>query len=181
MISHQTLIAIQRQVWDLLLRAGVITPPVTDGQLERAAALQGASIVDSPSLGSLRGCLSATHQGLVIRVNPRLGRAERRYAIAHEIGHTLIDRDIPFPRDRLVHKLHTPLETSASQREQICDWIAAELLLPQPALAAEVRPHANRIRPVAELASEFGTPESAIFLQLGTSGYSQLQFAWEGR
>jgi Zn-dependent peptidase ImmA (M78 family) len=181
MTSRQTLMAIQRQVWALLRRAGVLTPPVTDGKLERAAALQGASIVDSPSLGSLHGCLSATHQGFVIRINPRLSPAERRYAIAHEIGHTLIDQDIPFPRDRLAHKLQTPLDASPSEREQICDWIAAELLLPQPALAAELTPYANPIPPVAELADEFGTPESAVFLQLEISGHSQLQFAWGGR
>lgn len=178
MINHRTLAALQRLVWALLHRASALALPVSNEQLERIARLQGAVIKESPSLTSLHGCLSSTSDGLVIRVNPRLSPAERRYAIAHEIGHTLIDHDIPLLRTRLTAKLERPLGVSARVREQLCDWIAAELLVPQPVLAAEMTFHASPEFAIEKLASEFGTVESGMLLQFQMSDRMQRQLAW---
>ncbi len=177
MINQQTLTGLQRLVWVLLHRVGALPPPVSNVQLEHIARLQGALIMESPSLTSLHGCLSTTSDGLVIRVNPHLSPAERRYTIAHEIGHTLIDHDIPFLRTRLAAKLERPLTVSPHIREQLCDWIAAELLVPQLILAAEMTCHPNPELAIGKLASEFRTVESGLFLQFEMSGYMQRQFA----
>lgn len=178
MINHRTWASLQRSVWALLHRTGALSTPVSNAQLERIARLQGALIIDSPSMTSLHGCLSATAAGLVIRVNPRLSPSERRYAIAHEIGHTLIDHDIPFLRTRLAAKLEHPLNISSTLRERLCDLIAAELLVPQLVLAAEMTCHASPELAIGKLASEFRTVESGLFLQFEMSGSMQSQFVW---
>ena len=177
MVSRQTLAALRRHIWTLLLLAGA-EPPVTDAQLEKVANLQGSVVKESPSLTSLHGCLSATSEGLVIRVNPQLTPNERRFAIAHEIGHTLIDHDIPLLRSKLRAKLERPLTKSHSVKEQLCDWIAAELLIPQPILAADMTSCGSAGLAVERLASEFGTVETGLYLQLEMGGYIQRQFAW---
>lgn len=178
MLTSQMRSALRRRVWQLLSHAGVWCTPVSDKQLERVAQVQGASVIESPSLNSLHGCLSATHEGLVIRVNPRLNPAERRYTIAHEIGHTLIDRDIPFTRNGLVHKIRMALDVSPSERERICDSIAAELLIPAPALAAHQKLAADPARLTEDIMVEFRTPQDAFFAHLNGNSLHQLQFAW---
>ena len=104
--------------------------------------------------------------------------SERRFAIAHEIGHTLIDHDVPILRSKLRAKLERPLSISHSAKEQLCDWIAAELLIPQPILAADMTSCGSAGFAVERLASEFGTVDTGIYLQFGMGGYIQRQFAW---
>lgn len=170
MINGQTLGAVRRTIWRLLFRAGVTGDAPTDAQIEAMARLQRAMVVDSPGLRSLHGCLSASPRGMLIRVNPSLTWPDRRYTIAHEIGHTIIDRDVPTLRSRLTVRIDPPLDLDDHDREWLCDWIAAEILLPKPVFLASVQTEG---RPT-DFAVASDIPTEAVFIHLRSNQMQQL-------
>jgi len=159
-----------------MLRVGA-TGLLSDSQLERIAKLQGATIVLSPALSSLHACISQTAKGMIIRVNPRLSPPERRFAIAHEIVHTLIDGDIPFPRQKLTEKIERPLRASHYQREYICDLVASEILAPRPISSLACSSIGNGTGALEQLGRELGLPLEGMLIHL--AGHRpQLKFTW---
>jgi Zn-dependent peptidase ImmA (M78 family) len=175
MVKVHTVNTLRRRVWSLRQRAGGTGAVLTDGQLEGIARMLGASVVASPSMTDMYGCLSTTTRGLVIRVNPTLQAAERRYTIGHEIGHILVDPAIPAVRNELAYGMAHPQHSEAAEREQLCDWISAELLIPHAALAAEMDLRGDECGIVGRISEEYQVPEQAVLMQMRYSGYDQMR------
>ena len=175
MISSRVLASIQRQIWRLLMLAGVQSPPLSAHRLSRICALQRVTVMDSAGLLGLHGALSVNGRGLVIRVNPALSLEERRFTIAHEIGHTIIDHDVPVLRSWLAARINRPLQLSEARRERLCDWIASEILVPSPAFRAEAE-MAPQPDLLSDRLADFGVPEHLIHAHPQSERMRQFRF-----
>jgi hypothetical protein len=167
--------SIRRQVWELIYRSGAFYHPISDAALVEMARLQGASIIYSSALTSLHGCLSDTGAGLAIRINRSLPRELQRFTLAHEIGHTIIDGDIPCGRSKLTARVEHPLVLGAFEREQVCDRIASELLIPEvESRGALEQGSLNDV--TTRFAAKFEVPPEAAHTSLGIQKGIQFGF-----
>lgn len=130
-----------KRAWDLLEAAGVRQPPV---DVERLARYVGISRIEYQPFLRADACLVPSESAHVVIVNSGAPRERQRFSIAHEIGHVLLGRGgIKFRGGREPH----------SQEERLANVIAAEILIPTPALmrvAIGLQPSIETIAAVAE-------------------------------
>jgi Zn-dependent peptidase ImmA (M78 family) len=108
----------------------------------------------------------------IIGVNASHPPVRRRFTIAHEIGHALLDRAGTIHIDR-AFKLRDPTSALAIDPEEIAaNAFAAQLLLPEDEVRAAVA-HGIEItddRQLRRLAREFGVSQQAFVYRLANLG-----------
>ena len=119
----------------------------------------------------ISGELRKGDDGLVIVYSSSLSPGRRRFTIAHELGHAVLERTGPScPR-------------FGRELEEICNLLAAEFLMPRELFVARTGGHPDPRR-VLGLARDFGTSVMATALRcqqlLGTSVFQieEARFAW---
>ena len=102
----------------------------TDGTVRVGRALQRACHVAEvvPSRISARAELRVGGDEFWIAFNPMLSVDVQRFAIAHEIGHTLWMERVPGGSPR---NWHATVGSSSGTIEMLCDYFAAALLMPR--------------------------------------------------
>ena len=137
--------AVDRIALDLL--EGVSQPP-TDLYMVMKR-LNVCRIETSDEL-MVTGALKKNGMSLIIQVFPGLSKGRRRFTIAHELGHAFMETTGSRPPRR------------GRELEDICDKIAAEILMPRRSFVQ----YASRTPNIAcllEVAKIFGTSRSAAF------------------
>lgn len=107
---------------------------------------------DAP--GGFRAALLYRQQQALIISNAALPSAQQRFAVAHEIGHFLIDQG----------KLSLP----EWRHESLCQLFAAHLLIPAEALRQQSQRYHGRHDLPARLAAHFGVSQQAMLIQLNS-------------
>lgn len=159
---------INREVIDLLNRAGITCPPVP---LERVAEILGARIVYSNFDGEISGLLARRDGEVVIGVEERHPLTRQRFTIAHEIGHLVmhdlgelhVDKSFPV-------RLRSPVSSQAVDVDEIeANAFAAALLMPETILRDEVRLLSVDFEDesqVKQLAQRYGVSAQAMTFRL---------------
>lgn len=117
---------VRRRVAGLLARVRYAGPPTNLDAI--AGHLQVKSIRTSPL--SMRGRVLFERGGVVIELNEQLEPIERRYVLAHELGHLILEGD------RIAKALAQSVAWKYRQTEELCNQAALELLLPTDWLLA---------------------------------------------
>lgn len=107
---------------------------------------------DAP--GGFRAALLYRQQQALIISNAALPTVQQRFAVAHEIGHFLIDQGT--------------LSLPSQQHEPLCQLFAAHLLIPAEALRQQSSRHRGRYDLPARLATHFGVSQQAMLIQLNS-------------
>jgi|SRR5579872_3209240 len=97
-------------------------------------------IIDPQML--ISGELRRTDQGFVIACSPHEPVRRRRFTIAHEIGHAVLEKTAPY------------VPHHGRELESICDRIATEILVPRDELQVTIRQPIT-LREVARIAAIF--------------------------
>lgn len=126
--------AVARECRSLALDAGAAVPPHA---LKPLAASLGATVVQVQAEHGPSGRLTrATSGAFKIEVKESQGWRRKRFTISHEIGHLILLR-----RSQGDRKLRTALESPDywSSVERVCDYFAAEILMPKAGLIDDLR------------------------------------------
>jgi Zn-dependent peptidase ImmA (M78 family) len=108
----------------------------------------------------------------LIGVNIYHGRTRRRFTIAHEIGHLVLDAGRPLVVDHVRVNFRDSNSSTATDREEIqANAFAAELLMPRDQVLAHGRPAlqaegAIESVVIRDLAEGFGVSEAAMEYRL---------------
>jgi Zn-dependent peptidase ImmA (M78 family)/O-acetyl-ADP-ribose deacetylase (regulator of RNase III) len=134
-----------RALLDGAHKAGITGPPVNVVELAKVLGLRlapGNTIGDAaispstdapPHTAALN--LVATDVPLVIAYNPSRPRGRLRFSIAHEIAHSLFPDVAEVTRHRTPHGAIASPDADEWELELLCNVIAAELLMPDDAVA----------------------------------------------
>jgi Zn-dependent peptidase ImmA (M78 family) len=138
----------------------------TELAIDVLAYMRGAVVRSSVATGARANLLRVGTRG-VIGVAGGLSREERRWAIAHELGHFEAHASISFVGLCTARDMVAAYETSG--REPEANAFAAELLMPEDLAAKRCDVASLSWNPVCDLAHEFGVsvPAAAIrFIEL---------------
>ena len=106
----------------MLAEAGQLRPPVDMDAFAESRGIQ--RVVDAPM--GVDGMLLPIEGEYVVALNENQVHSRRRFSFAHEIGHFLLDSDMPaFRRDDAIVGRGGSVDV-----EKKCNRIAAELLMP---------------------------------------------------
>jgi Zn-dependent peptidase ImmA (M78 family) len=162
----------KRKAQDLLRQGHITKAPVP---VERLAAVLDADIKFEPFAGSMSGMVYRQGEdGAIIGVNSLHSANRQRFTIAHELGHLVLHRDelhidegFPFAfRDEISSLAVDPAEIEANQ-------FAAELLMPEAWIAAEIRGQHLDIESddvIGSLAQKFGVSVLSMTHRLTSLG-----------
>lgn len=120
--SKENLIVYEEELSDSLKRFNIVISEYSSAT-ELASALGYRVIQDK----YLKGGVEATLHEKEIRVNSSLGGKSQNFSIAHELAHILRGSTEQTVETRLTH---SPLKRRPKE-EQICDYLAASILLPK--------------------------------------------------
>lgn len=137
------------------------TLPVSPAEIARR---MGVRVEASPDMGEVSGQFSLTSDGPLIRYNCNEPYVRQRFTIAHEIGHYILQHGPAF-RDPAKNFS----EFSHDQKEVSANRFAAEILMPDVAVAAYIRE--KRIYQLSELARRFAVSDAAIKYRLKNLGW----------
>lgn len=130
----------------LLERLDIAEPPV---DLESVARYQGVHTIEESPMGTLFGSTTRTEHGFAIELNASQPH-RRRFTLAHEIAHTILDSK---------HSALGPVGMRKPQTynavERKCDRLAAELLMPEHMFRPRVHAAPATIQTITELAELF--------------------------
>ncbi len=117
-------------------------------------------------LNGAEAVIDSSENGYIVRVAENLGVKQRRFAIAHEIGHVVMGDELPVKRNG--HGIFI-----RSKDEQIRDYIAAAILLPRDKfsqLLAEKRFYSlgtkGKNEFIATVSEEFDVDESVVIKRI---------------
>ncbi len=135
----------------------------TELEVEILAYLRGAFVRASPSTGARANLLRLGDRG-IISVADNLPHEQRRWAIAHELGHFEIHAGVSYLGLCTGEDLRFDYERSG--RELEANAFAAELLMPEDSFAARCDLPKVTWAPILRLAQEFEVSPTAAALRL---------------
>jgi len=130
--------------------------------IERLAADQGCEVIEWPFLGPV----TEVKQGKWIGVAPELSVPERRFLIAHALGHDLLHCG-----NQLAFRRWRELEQRRQERE--ADEFAARVLMPDHELTILVG------SPVWEIAESFVVPQDLVVRRFTEFATDEERCCWE--
>jgi hypothetical protein len=101
---------------------------------------------------AVRGRLIREPGGFVAEINEELSRQSRRFVLAHEITHLLLERDMMLKSSQRIQRVGMTL--GHKRIESLCDFGAREILLPASSVRKEVKMHNPSLEVVAAIANE---------------------------
>jgi len=154
----------------LKARSGCTSFPTDVNQLAFCAGIQGVRYVPL----AVRGRLVREPGGVVAEIQSDLTPQDRRFVLAHEVTHLILERDA-------IERSETRLDRSRGSGgighraiELLCDYGAAEMLLPTAALRNELR----KVQPSLELVMSI-TKEADCSLELVAHRICERLAGWE--
>jgi len=130
--------------------------------MDQLACLEGCEIVDWPLLFPVK----EVKRGCWIGIAMGAGHSERRFLIAHALGHHLLHSGNQL-------SFYGPQKASLWKQEKEADEFAAHLLMPT-AMLEEI---GNL--PAWELAERFGMPEEIVRLRMGEFATQKERSRWQ--
>jgi len=130
------------------LLCGVTAPPTDLDAVARKVNV--ACFLGDDIAGS--GELRSGDAGLIIVYSNYLSKARQRFTIAHEIAHAYFESN------------WVDLSQSSKEIEQLCDMIAAEILMPTPAVSERIKGGLS-IEMILEVARSFRVSMSAAAIR----------------
>lgn len=118
-----------------------------------------------------------------ILANERATEADRRFAIAHECGHIMFYRaaELVFERDESIRKNIARWGDSVAQ-ERLCNWVAAELLMPKDWITAQKwTPGSGGLDFASRVSETYGVSLAAALKRLVYVGFPCVVMQWEYR
>jgi hypothetical protein len=122
-------------------------------------------VIESSPLTDSDACLVRAADGWIARVSPDLSKARRDFAVCHEIGHTFFepfDARVPEPR----HRCEFATYGRTANEEILCDYAAAEMLMPKQVFSNLVRNRKPSMESVWQIAHEFGASIQAVIARI---------------
>ena len=104
--------------------------------------------------------------GYSVVINEAAPYTRRRYSLAHELGHVMVQMaqlSPPSPLTRYRSSSHAMEITRAEER--LCDAIAAELLMPEKLFKAAVEASGRSLKHMSRMASHFGASLTATVIR----------------
>jgi Zn-dependent peptidase ImmA (M78 family) len=123
---------IRRRVAGLLTQVRYTGPPTNLGAIARQ--LQVENVRTSPL--SMRGRVVVERGLVVVEVNEDLAPVDRRYVLAHELSHLILEGERFAKASSVGHAVKQDVAWKFRLTEDLCDQAAAELLLPTDWLLA---------------------------------------------
>jgi Predicted Zn peptidase len=152
---------------NLLRAAGMADSAVN---VDRLSRMVGVRRISSVPTRDMEACLVPDNYGYTILVNQRLPADQRRFCIAHEIGHILLRaRCMKYRGAR------------RSQEEQRCDLLADEILMPESRFSREMAECEPSLSWIESLAARYEVPVEAAARRFGNCARTDLQIVCWGR
>ncbi len=133
------------------------------------AHLQGIKIVKA-DLGEVSAVLLRHHDGLVIKVNQNHPSVRQNFSCAHEIGHVLFSQlGLESYVQSIEHRTFNPqseLEARHKAKEQLCDVVATELLMPEHVFGKYLSSFGVSVRSIERLANIFKVSIQAAAIRI---------------
>ncbi len=178
--GHSTKRAVRNAVSKLLARAGIREAPV---DLCRVARVQGVLRIEDADLGNVDACIIPCEGGFAIKVNRDAPERRRRFSLAHEIGHTLL-KDAPTgcKYRHLTTRANVRRPANHRREERICDFAAAEILMPESLFRPWLAGRAMSIRAIEAAATHFEVSRQAAAIRLAESSEAPAEVVcWKPR
>lgn len=116
--------------------------------------------------------------GLAIEVNSELTGFQRRFSVAHELAHVIVEgQELRRTLSRLEKTKQGGMH-SIGFTEKLCDAVATEILLPADWLRGRVMSVPPSIECVVEIAAESETSIEAVADRIVELGYWNCSFLW---
>jgi transcriptional regulator with XRE-family HTH domain len=154
----------QRAASELLQLTGTASPPI---DVDALAEQCGAHVITRELESDLSGLVIALDEGAVIGINRAQSKQRRRFTVAHELGHYLLDHHDRFHLDfaRNAEDGHPPGYDWRSERA--ANEFAAQLLMPEHLVHTQFEPLAGSVK---RLAKAFEVSELAMSYRLQSLG-----------
>lgn len=155
-----------RESYALALEAGT-----REEVVDLASRLGVKKIIKRPMQASVGKLIDAmlipTGDSYVIALNQNVSESRQLYSLAHEIGHILIDeyyQNTAGTGEKMRHRLTTS-NNSEKHEEQLCQAIAAELLMPSESFSKQVQRLGFSLRNIPALSRQYRTSISATAIR----------------
>ena len=99
--------------------------------------------------------------GFYVFYNPREDRRRQRFTICHEIAHTFFADDVTARETGIKIRLGLNRPLDYTTEEQLCEWVAGELIMPRDRFVAAVNELSPSLSSLKEIASRFDVTEAA--------------------
>lgn len=139
-----------------LASAKCLTTPVDIVKLAISLGVQSVTVADLPCDAALIPTGKAGYRVLLSRW---ASANRRRFSLAHELAHVILQRIIPQTRSFETRSVFMP--PGAKAEERICDGLAAKLLMPTPLFSADVSDTALSIDGLQRLATKYSVSLAA--------------------
>ena len=155
----------------LLDRIGIAEPPV---DLDCVARHQGVHAIEEVSMGTLFGSTTRTEHGFDITLSDSQPY-RRRFTLAHEIAHTILDS-----KRSALGPVGMRKPDTYNRIERRCDRLAAELLMPNHMFQPRVLKAPASIQTIKDLAELFDASiESAAVRYSQLNPYQVRVVVWD--
>ncbi len=139
-----------RKIAALKSRAGCDSFPTGVDQLAHAVGIHRIRYVPL----AITGRLVREPRGLVAEINTDLSPRDRRFVLAHEVAHLILERDAINSASQRLQRAGQSTGLGYKQVESLCDYGAREILLPAASLRAELKKHKPDLKVVSAIADE---------------------------
>ena len=102
---------------------------------------------------AMRGRIIHEASGIIAELDETLSPRAQRFVLAHEIGHILLARDLANAGPRTIFG-STKSQTSYRYVEQLCDYVAREILVPENAVRKELKSRSPSLETAVAIAEE---------------------------
>jgi len=144
--------------------------------LEKIAKNFDIRIVYSELENDISGFLYSKNEKPIISVNKNHPTSRKRFTIAHELGHFILNHhgDLFIDKGRVLYR-NTSSQDGIIKEEREANRFAAELLMPEEMLLKELIENEIDIEnanQLTELAEKFGVSTQALTIRLTNLGWS---------
>ena len=140
--------------------------PVKVAGIARALGIEVKAATLKPRISGQIGPSDSSPSGYRIRINRHEAKVRQRFTIAHEIAHYLLHRDQIGDgiEDTILYR-----STLSDRREAEANRLAADLIMPEKSVVADLRALGTHITPevATVLAEKYDVSEAAMKIRLG--------------
>lgn len=170
--------AMRKACSDLLQACGIEQPPVS---LKRITSYLGIKTVLTDEPLSAEAELRSENGSFVIVIKRKALKDDwrrARFTIAHECGHVLLYNSLRIGDAKYVASLDANVDAH-KELELLCDWAAAELLMPKPMLRSAVRDHGITPDALDDLLKHFQVSRDALIRNIVSVLPGTELFVWK--
>jgi len=172
--SRAAIAEVQREARSLAIEAGCEAVPRDFMKIARYLNAEDIRYVPL----AMRGRIMNENGTLFIEINSGLQNHEKRFTVAHEIGHIIVEKQALFAEGKYMKGQFNSKTAPHSVVERLCDAVAEELLVPLPWLEESVYEEKTSINLLKKIAEEAEISISVVAKRVYDEELWRCRFIW---